>query len=304
LCSLSRTSGSVSRLDIVDRSDDRPNSHPGDKRHLVNDFVAKSLGKSVLIFTDGSVRCSQERGVGPGACAAVMCPLQGDGREKIFTKAVGKHTDILSCEVEGIVLGVEKVVEYYRGTCFRKTEEVLYILCDCDRAIDCILEKSFVLNNLGQRHFDALLTQLEQVKVKVFLVWIPSHSDIAGNEIADSEAKQVAREIEIGRTVVHESVKLNSTFVLSSKIARQSWQREWDQGTSGTVTRQLIPEVCSKVCFPTTRNVGMSYCRMLLNNTMLNEDGFRTQVSDSPVCDCGMDYESVEHFLLECKTVQ
>jgi len=94
---------------------------------------------------------------------------------------------------------------------------------------------------------------------------------------------------------------LNSTFVLSSKIARQSWQRKWDQGTSGTVTRQLIPEVCSKVCFPTTRNVGISYCRMLLNNTMLNEDGFRTQVSDSPVCDCGTDYESVEHFLLECK---
>ena len=64
---------------------------------------------------------------------------------------------------------------------------------------------------------------------------------------------------------------------------------------------ELIPEVCSKVCFPTTRNIGISYCRMLLNNTMLNEDGFRTQVSDSPVCDCGTDYESVEHFLLECK---
>jgi len=109
-----------------------------------------------------------------------------------------------------------------------------------------------------------------------------------------TQAKQVAREIETGRTVVPESVKLNSTFVLSSKIARQSFQRKWDQGTSGTVTRQLIPEVCSKVCFPTTRNVGTSYCRMLLNNTMLNEDGFRTQISDSPVCDCGTDYESVE----------
>ena len=93
----------------------------------LNDFVAKLIGKSVLIFTDGSVLCSQERGVGPGACAAVMCPLQGDGGQRIFTKAVGKHTDILSREVEGIVLGVENVVEYYRGTCFRKTEEVLYI---------------------------------------------------------------------------------------------------------------------------------------------------------------------------------
>jgi len=25
------------------------------------------------------------------------------------------------------------------------------------------------------------------------------------------------------------------------------------------------------------------------------------QINDTPVCDCGMDYESVEHFLLECK---
>jgi len=40
---------------------------------------------------------------------------------------------------------------------------------------------------------------------------------------------------------------------------------------------------------------------MLLNNTMLNEDSYRTQINESPVCDCGMDYESVEHFLLECR---
>jgi len=41
--------------------------------------------------------------------------------------------------------------------------------------------------------------------------------------------------------------------------------------------------------------------RMLLNNTMLNEDSYRTQTNDTPVCDCGMDYESAEHFLLECQ---
>ena len=40
---------------------------------------------------------------------------------------------------------------------------------------------------------------------------------------------------------------------------------------------------------------------MLLNNTMLNEDSYRTQINETPMCDCGMDYESVEHFLLECK---
>ena len=130
---------------------------------------------------------------------------------------------------------------------------------------------------------------------------IPCHSNVQGNEISDTLAKQVAKDIETNRIAVPDVIKLNSAFTLASYIARQSWQRKWNQGCSGTVTRQLIPAVCSKVCFPHTRNVGISYCRMLLNNTMLNEDSYRTQTDDTPVCDCKMDYESVEHFLLECQ---
>jgi len=40
---------------------------------------------------------------------------------------------------------------------------------------------------------------------------------------------------------------------------------------------------------------------MLLNNTMLNEDSYRTQINETPVCDCGINYKPVEHFLPECK---
>jgi len=112
LCNLSRTAGSVSRLDIIYLGDDRTNVHSEDEVHVVNDFVLKMIGKSVLIFTDGSVQCKQERSVGPGACAVVMCPLQVDGLESTFTRAVEKHTDIFSCEAEAIVLGLEKVEEY------------------------------------------------------------------------------------------------------------------------------------------------------------------------------------------------
>ena len=62
----------------------------------------------------------------------------------------------------------------------------------------------------------------------------------------------------------------------------------------------LIPEVGTKILFPDNRDVGVSYCRMLLHDTMLNEDAHRTGTCESPICDCGMERESVEHFLWRC----
>ena len=56
----------------------------------------------------------------------------------------------------------------------------------------------------------------------------------------------------------------------------------------------------TKVTFPDKRNVGISYCRLLLHDTLLREDAFRTGTSDTPICECGLDMESAEHFLLHC----
>ena len=46
------------------------------------------------------------------------------------------------------------------------------------------------------------------------------------------------------------------------------------------------------------RNTGTGYSRMLLHDTMLNKDIFRTGTSDTPLCKCGKADESVKHFLL------
>jgi len=44
----------------------------------------------------------------------------------------------------------------------------------------------------------------------------------------------------------------------------------------------------------------MSASLMLLNNTMLNDDANRTGTAQSPVCECGNETETVQHFLLRC----
>jgi len=58
------------------------------------------------------------------------------------------------------------------------------------------------------------------------------------------------------------------------------------------------------VCFPETRDIGISYCRLLLHDTMLRDDCYRTGTSDTRVCECGLERESVEHFLLHCNRFQ
>ena len=59
----------------------------------------------------------------------------------------------------------------------------------------------------------------------------------------------------------------------------------------------LIPDVSTKVIFPRDRDSGVSYCRMLLHDTILNDDGYRSGNAETRMCSCAEDNETVEHFL-------
>jgi len=62
----------------------------------------------------------------------------------------------------------------------------------------------------------------------------------------------------------------------------------------------MIPEVGTKAMWPKTRATAISYCRILLHDTLLKSDAFRTGISISSVCSCGHVSETVEHFILHC----
>ena len=78
-------------------------------------------------------------------------------------------------------------------------------------------------------------------------------------------------------------------------------RNQWECDSAGFHTRQLVSRVGTRLVFPDDRNTGVSYCRLLLGDTMLKDDSFRTGTSDSPICDCGIERETADHFLLRCK---
>ena len=38
----------------------------------------------------------------------------------------------------------------------------------------------------------------------------------------------------------------------------------------------------------------MSYCRILLHDTVLNDDAYRTGIANTFMCDCGQEIETVD----------
>jgi len=141
------------------------------------------------------------------------------------------------------------------------------------------------------------------MNIRVVLVKIKGHSGITGNETADTEARQVACQMFKGNIVAPDErlLTVSDAYGISSEIARKSWQRLWDNESTGCYTYNCIPMVGTKVMFSKIRNTGIAYSQMLLHDTTLNKDSFRTGTSDTPLCDCGKVDESVEHFLLHCE---
>jgi len=70
------------------------------------------------------------------------------------------------------------------------------------------------------------------------------------------------------------------------------------------ITRLLIPTVGIKLFFPSSRDVGISYCRMLMHDTMLKEDSFQTGTSSSPLCECGVECKIVNLLNISYYVVQ
>jgi len=54
------------------------------------------------------------------------------------------------------------------------------------------------------------------------------------------------------------------------------WFSSWQQNQLAAFTHDFIPIPNTKILFPVERDIGISYCRLLLHDTMLNDDNFKS----------------------------
>jgi len=94
-------------------------------------------------------------------------------------KAVGKRVAAITCELEGIILGLELSVEYYKSRKYEQQQETLYILCNCSSAIDIIVHK--VASQTRIELFQKI-TYMERLllekNIEILFGWIPGHARV------------------------------------------------------------------------------------------------------------------------------
>ena len=101
--------------------------------------------------------------------------------------------------------------------------------------------------------------------------------------------------------IFKENVPMNVMERWIKDKTKDRWNRAWKMSESGWWTKQLIGKVGRKLKFPASRSVGMSYVRLLVNNTALKENMYRFGLAEDRECECEEGIQSVDHVLLECR---
>jgi len=141
-------------------------------RDRVERFVEEYRGKTVMIFTDGSVN-SEYSAV--GSCAAVLLPLESSETEVKQSEVFSVLADSTEAEVCGIViaLALDMAIQYFSTRPEPDYRESLFILSDCKAAIDIVVNRCrtdghvHVLSRIRSH-----LSALRDMMVDVTLAWI------------------------------------------------------------------------------------------------------------------------------------
>jgi ribonuclease HI len=132
--------------------------------------------------------------------------------------------------------------------------------------------------------------------------WIPSHSNIQGNERADKLAKEATERTEIELIIQNEIKDLKRQAEL---YTIEKWQQIWDKGKTGREYYKMEPIVTTKLKYASkTREQDKIITRFRLRNCRLNAYLYRMKKHPDGLCDICQTPETVDHFLTKCNRNQ
>lgn len=144
-----------------------------------------------------------------------------------------------------------------------------------------------------------VLDLVDNIRVHVTFLWVPSHLGIHGNETVDRLAQNAAHSAETELNVHLEKADL---YRIVDSYILQKWQDIWTASEHGKFYKKLEPSVSFSIKYQhTNRAKETTITRLRLGKCRLNDYLAMIKVLDSDKCThCERFTETVEHFLIDC----
>ena len=253
-------------------------------RSLVGSYfraLTDSLPPSAIsVFTDGSL--SQGR----TACS-VTVPQLDISQSWLLTK----RSSVFSAELFGISQALKIIYE------LDTSPEEIFVFSDSKAAIQAVTSP-LPPTNFAIHEIHNLLRCLKAVGTKVTLTWIPSHTGIPGNEMADKLA--------LDECTSPSGNKLNNKLSTAEKLAifRTSWMEDWLHNMKKCRKPTVQLRQGTKRIdwhFSSNRKITVCLHRLRSGHNYLNAFAFRIDNNADPSCRRGCEaIENTEHVLLDC----
>ena len=261
-------------------------SHPHAlaKTPLPYNTTATSLSHSdITAWTDGSVPGGLRQG---GAGIHIKCTKCVTATSLSFS--TGLWATSYSTETFAILHALEWCISHSKTCNFESISlfsNFLSVLSTLSAPLPYLTPKS--LSNT-----QSLLNSLSQSKV-VHLQWIPGHSFLPGNDLADSLAKA-------GAFLNPSNISVSLAPLIS--FQRQSLYTSWRRIVQSGFFQHQIPSVSpEELTLPRSARCALSRLRCDGHSTLLNSYLHRVGRAETPSCsNCGFELQDLSHFVLDC----
>lgn len=145
-----------------------------------------------------------------------------------------------------------------------------------------------------------LIELLSDSGIVISLMWVPSHVGINGNEIADKLAQEALFDPDESHDVARH---FSETSTEKMRKIREKWQTQWNSSDKGRFCFSILPKISSEAWYkrsPLDRQKIVFWNRIISNHTRCKKSLNRFEITNSALCPCGENYQSVDHIIFEC----
>ena len=153
----------------------------------VRDLLTRLQPEDVVIFTDGSAFGNP----GPTGAGGVVYLDGYEAAPVLLKKGVSPWGNNFTGELVGIQISLEFIAEVSQVE-----DRDIHIFTDCQGAIISAFHNQIPKNKIGI--ITSIKESIQQISEKgnrIHVHWVPGHKEIAGNELADQQAKAGAQEM-------------------------------------------------------------------------------------------------------------